>query len=182
MTWYTENYVNRRDWILEYAELLNLTKEELVCVLMIDYFNSNHLEITQTILCKKLSVKQEELDKILGLLSAKRYLSIQVVGGKVDFSLNGLFETKVARVQTAINATLFDLFESEFGRPLSQNEMEELNKWIREMDSKLITYALKEASMYNAVNFKYIGKILRTWKEKGVTVEKIEKGDSIESE
>ena len=67
-----------------------------------------------------------------------------------------------------------ELFEEEFGRPLSPNEMEKINEWNRDNEKKLIIFALREASAYGRLNFPYIDKILYTWKEKGITADKIE--------
>lgn len=181
MKWYKTNYVQRRDWVLEHCELLNLTSDEFRVILLIDFFNTNKEEITSEILCKKMGCTQNQLDKVLNLLMAKKYLTIKASSNGVVFSLDGLFEVEVARTQAGLNQSVHDLFEAEFGRPLSQSEMEQLNQWIKQEDSRIVIYALKEASMYQSLNFKYIAKVLNTWREKGVTVEKIERGDRDET-
>lgn len=69
---------------------------------------------------------------------------------------------------------LFELFETEFKRPLSQVELQRLSDWSREYDQQLIVYSLREASINNAYSFNYIDKILCEWQRKGMTAEKYE--------
>ncbi|MEA4876126.1 DnaD domain-containing protein [Anaerorhabdus sp.] len=182
MKWYKQNYVNHRDWVLDNLELLGLSMQEALIVLLIDFFNINQLPITIDILAKKTGCDQDEIDKVLSILVAKKYLEIRATNKKVSFILDGLFDTEVSRTQSALNSSLFELFEEEFGRPLSNSEMMKLSDLVKTMDSKLIVYALKEASMYQKVNFNYITKILQTWNEKGVTVKMIEEGKKVETE
>jgi DnaD/phage-associated family protein len=70
----------------------------------------------------------------------------------------------------------FEVFETEFGRPLSNREMEKLSDWNKVTDKKLILYALREASAYQALNMNYIDKILKDWKDSGLTAQMIEEG------
>lgn len=74
--------------------------------------------------------------------------------------------------------TLFELFETEFKRPLSQMELQRLSDWSREYDQQLIIYALREASISQAFSFNYIDKILCEWKRKGMTAEKYEEREN----
>ncbi|MFV0479495.1 MAG: DnaD domain-containing protein [Anaerorhabdus sp.] len=178
MKWYKEKYVNRRDWLVEHVELLNLTAEEFQLLIIIDYFNSFSEEISQEKLCNKMNLSQKKMDNLLAVLISKKYLKIQVSKKGVHFLLDDLYETKVAHLENALNQNIHDLFESEFGRPLTQSEMEQLNQWVKNEDKELIIYALKEASAYQKLSLNYIAKVLKSWKEKGVTVEKIEKGVS----
>lgn len=182
MKWYKQNYVNHRDWVLEYLELLGLSMQETVIVLLIDFFNGQQVAITTELLAKKTGFSHDEVDKVLSILVAKKYLEIRATNRKVSFVLDGLFDTEVSRTQSALNSSLFELFEEEFGRPLSNAEMMKLSDLVKTIDTKLVIYALKEASMYQKVNFNYITKILQTWQEKGITVKNIEEGKKVESE
>ena len=70
MKWYQENFVNRRDWILDNLADLKMSYEEIVVVLLIDFFNSNNINITfsnNELLSKKLQLydaKCNECDNI----------------------------------------------------------------------------------------------------------------------
>src|SRR5690625_4403996 len=70
--------------------------------------------------------------------------------------------------------TIFILFEQEFGRPLSPFEIETINVWLDEdaMSPALIKVSLRESFLIGKLNFKYIDRMLREWKKKGIhTVE-----------
>lgn len=176
MKWYEQSYVNHRDWILENIEFLNLTEQEALLVLLIDYFNTNHIDITMDLLQKKTGLSKEALDSVISLLCARRYLEIRASAKDVRFILDGLFETDIAKDANIMDASLFDTFESEFGRPLNQKEMEKIGDWNKVYNRKLILYALREASAYQKLSIPYIDSILMSWKQKGYTVEQIEAG------
>lgn len=181
MKWYKQHYVNCRDWIIENSELLGLNAQELLCVLIIDYYNSHQMTITMDVLVKKMSLKESEIDAIIHRLTIKKYLDIKVVNKKVIFSLDGLFEVKIEQNKAINNASLVELFTMEFARPLTSNELMMLNEWGVSMDHHLITYALREASIYQKLNMNYIAKILTNWKEQNITAAMIESGKRYES-
>lgn len=72
---------------------------------------------------------------------------------------------------------LFNLFEEEFARPLTQKEMQALSDWLKRYEYKMIMYALKEASMYRRLSVEYVQSVLQSWKQKGFTPEDIESGE-----
>ena len=115
--------------------------------------------------------------RFFSLLCAKKYLEIKAANnGDIRFVLNGLFETDVARDEKIMDSSLFDLFESEMGRTLSQKEMQKIAEWNRTTDKKMIFYALREVSAYQKLSFSYIDKILQDWKNKGLTLKQIDEG------
>ena len=63
---------------------------------------------------------------------------------------------------------VFEIFEREFGRPLSPMEFEIIDDWLNQNISKeLIIEALREAIYNGAKSLRYISKILISWQEKG---------------
>lgn len=174
--WYQEPFFNPSSWIYENLMHLNLSAEEALVVLMICYMNEKHQKITNEILAKRTGLSFEQLDHVIALLCAKKYLDIKATSKTVSFQLHGLFESEMARHESSSSSSLFDVFESEFGRPLSQIEMQMLSDWNKEIDSKLILYALKEASMYNSLNMNYISRILKDWTVNGITSQMVEEG------
>lgn len=176
MKWYETNYVDHRDWVLDQLNLLSLNPEETIVVLMIDFMNEHRLKITIEDLAKKCNLTSDTVNQIISILSAKRYLEIKASSKSVKFSLNGLFETDTAKDESILDASLFDVFETEFGRPLSPKEMENVSEWNRTTDRKMILYALREASAYQKKSLPYIDKILSSWKEKGLTLQQIDEG------
>ena len=91
------------------------------------------------------------------------------------FQIDGLFEEN-KNTGNLFNESLFEHFENEFARPLSQIEVQRLSDWMKEYDQKLIRYALREALTYEKKSFDYIERILQIWKEKGLTAEMYEEG------
>ena len=174
--WYQEPFFDSSSWIMENLEALNLSSDEALVVLIINYMNEKHQKISMDVLSRRSGLSHEKLDQVITLLCAKKYLDIKPYAKTVAFSLNGLFETEISKRETAAVLPLYDVFETEFGRPLTQSEMTLLSDWMKQMDSQLILYALKEASIYRSLNFNYISRILQDWAEKGYTKEMIEEG------
>lgn len=64
--------------------------------------------------------------------------------------------------------SLYDVFESEFGRPLSPLEYEQVEKMQQEHGIHLVRLALSEAVMAGARSFRYIDTVLNNWSKAGV--------------
>ena len=174
MKWYEQKFVNHRDWMLDNCQLLGLDSNELVLAMMIDFFNELNEPLSMEALHQKTGMTLEEVDRTISVLCAKKYLEIRASAANVCFSLNGLFETDVARSERVLDSSLYSVFESEFGRPLSNQEMEKISDWNRTTDKKMIIYALREASAYQKLNVAYIDRILTEWKNRGLTLQQIE--------
>lgn len=98
---------------------------------------------------------------------------------KSDFSFPDVEEEFLQKEQDhreVYECNLFDLFETEFARTISQMEMTRLSEWSEKFEDKIIRYALREAIIYNKRSFDYIDRILHNWSTKGFTVEDIEEG------
>ena len=137
MKWYEQNFVNKRDWVLDHLELLGLDANETILVLLIDFMNDHRIPVSLEILHKKTGLSMEEVDKTVSTLCAKRYLEIRASASEVRFILNGLYETDTARNERVLDSSLFDTFETEFGRPLSNQEMTKISDWNRTTDKKM---------------------------------------------
>lgn len=175
MKWYEQTYVNHRDWVLQNLQYLGMSSEETVIVLMIDFMNEHQQEITMETLAKKTGFTSDDIDRIISVLCAKKYLNIKASSSHIRFSLDSLFETDTARDERVLDSSLFDVFETEIGRPLTSREMQKIGDWTKSTDKQLIIYALREASAYQSVSLPYIDTILKKWKESGVTAASLEK-------
>lgn len=173
--WWKEHYVNRRDWIFEHLEELALHSEEALTILLIDYMNQHDMNISHGILAEKLKKNSEEIDNLLSVLTAKGYLQIGFQERKIAFSIDGVF-TSLQKKTIDFDESLFDVFESEFGRTLSQMELQRMSDWLQIFDQKLIQYALREAIMFDKKSFDYIDRILVEWKRRELSVQDIEDG------
>ena len=175
MEWWKERHVNKRDYILDHFNEFNMSADETLMVLLIDFMNQNHISVTHELLSTKMQKSMDEIDELFTKLNSKGYVSIDVKDGRVMFQIDGLFEEN-KNTGNLFNESLFEHFENEFARPLSQIEVQRLSDWMKEYDQKLIRYALREALTYEKKSFDYIERILQIWKEKGLTAEMYEEG------
>ncbi|MGX8851951.1 DnaD domain-containing protein [Amedibacillus sp. YH-ame10] len=173
--WWKEKWVDRRSWVLDHLEELSLNSNEVMCVLLIDFMNEHKIAIRHGILAQKLKVDGDSIDEILTQLSAKGYLQIEYQNGHIHFDIDGIFEDD-SKKSSSFDYSLFDLFETEFGRTLSQIEVQRLADWLNAYDQKMIGYALREALTYDHKSFDYIERILVEWKKKNLTAEDYEEG------
>lgn len=167
MEWWNQRFVNRRDYILENLETWNLDTREMFMILLIDYFNEHMIPLSLEILAQKLHLTINETDLVLQGLQEKGYATMDFVQGRLVFNIGGLFETKTPTVESSI----FDIYESEFKRPLTQKELQRLSDMRSQYDETMMINALREASVYEHVNFDYIEKILMNWSKRGLSVE-----------
>ncbi len=175
MDWWKEKFINRRDYMLDHLDDLTMTSEETLLVMLIDFFNQYQIPVTHSLLASKMKKNNEEIDELLSNLSAKGYVEITFHDGKIIFEIDGVFKGEKDKA-ISFNDSLFDLFESEFGRPLSQMEFQRLAEWLNIYDQKMIGYALREALTYEHLSFDYIERILIEWKKRGLTSDEYEEG------
>lgn len=170
--------------LLQSYTKLGLNEHDLVVLLVIHHFIHRGKEFPQPVeIASYLTITEDECVQILRKLLDKKVLEIkelQTTNGKLSeaFSLEPLWQQIFAAQETehAQEGKIFSLFEQEFGRPLSPFEIETINVWLDEdkMKPALIQAALREAVLMGKLNFKYIDRILREWKRKGIkTVEQV---------
>ncbi|AIF43597.1 DnaD domain-containing protein [Virgibacillus sp. SK37] len=162
---------------------LGLTETDMVLILQIHRFAlENNNFPTPDELSAHLSIDEKECANILRKLIQKDLLLIEQLKNSKNqlteaYSLNPLWEKlfKEEEVEERHeDGTIFILFEQEFGRPLSPFEIETINTWLDqdELPASLIKAGLRESVLMGKLNFKYIDRILREWKKKGIhTVE-----------
>ncbi|WP_099158330.1 DnaD domain-containing protein [Virgibacillus ndiopensis] len=160
-----------------------MDEKDVMLLLQIHRFIMNSNEFpTPNELASYLTIDEKECSNVLRKLIQKGFLSIEQIEndqqqlGEV-YSLDPLWEkifSKEAPEPDQEDGTIFILFEQEFGRPLSPFEIETVNVWLDEdeLAPSLIKAALRESVLMGKLNFKYIDRILREWKKKGInTVE-----------
>ncbi|MEE0830198.1 MAG: DnaD domain protein [Longicatena sp.] len=166
MQWWNQRFVNRRDYILENLETWNLNTREILMILLIDYFNEHLIPLTLEILAQKMHLTINEVDLLLQSLQEKGYVCMDIIQGRLVFMIDGMFEDKK---KDSLDGSLFDLYESEFGRPLSQSEMQRLSDMRQHYEEVMIVNALREASIHDCKKFDYIEKILLNWQKRGLS-------------
>ncbi|MYL19390.1 DnaD domain protein [Halobacillus litoralis] len=172
--------------LLMHYHQLNMNETELVVLLQIHRFGTEGNDFpTPEEIAEHLSITSQDCSRVLRSLIQKRLMTIeqnhneqQVLNERYSLEplWEKLFTVNAGRPQKETNYddNIFPLFEQEFGRPLSPFEIETINIWLDEEEQSpaLIKAALREAVLMSKLNFKYIDRILREWKKKGIrTVE-----------
>ena len=174
-----ESYFNRKNWLMENIVSLNLSEREFMLLMLITLFMEQNRLITTESLSAHSNLSIQDVDDCLSQLCLKQYLQVTFTNGIMSFSMDGIFQQKEKDVDAL---PIFQTFEQEFGRPLTQKELMMLSEWIRKYDNELIIYALREAAIYRKLNIKYIDTILSRWEKQGITVEKLVEDVQRESE
>ncbi len=154
---YQRRYFDRRSWILENISSLNLNSNEVLILLLIDYFNQYNEALNINTLSKGSNMEKTVVDDTISSLISKGYLVLLTDNEQVIFNIDNIFEAKNEMIE---NNDIFEIFEAEFGRVLSQKEASAISEWLRIYDYNTIIKALREALIYNKKSINYIDKIL----------------------
>ncbi len=160
---------------------IGITDQELIILIYIlntsDIFNpkqiSNELNMT---LNEVMSAMEDMSSKGITKLELKKIGNIR----NEYINLDGLYEKlafKILNKEEEKTTSIYDIFETEFGRTISPMEYEIINAWIENGTSEeTIILALKEATYNGVSNLRYIDKIISEWSKKGIkTREDVEK-------
>lgn len=156
--WWNRNYVNRRDWMLENLSSVNVNPSEFVILQMIDFCNSNRLELSMERLVDQTGMDVGVVNQSIASLNQKGYLVVRAVGHVIEFNIDGVFKNH--EQEEYVNKDLFEIFESEFGRLLSQADLMTLSRWSQLYEEDMILDALREAIIAQKVAMQYINGIL----------------------
>lgn len=159
--WWKNNYIDRRVYLLENFKNYSFTSAEFLLIMEIDLLNSTNALITIPKLAEILRTSTVEIDKMLGKLTKEGWVMIELTAKRMIIKLDPIFENKQV---TIMNQTLFDLFETQFKRPLNSKEMDQLAKWMQAYTEDEIRSALREALVYQKVSFSYVNSILTNMK------------------
>ena len=160
---------------------IGITDQELIILIYIlntsDIFNpkqiSNELNIT---LNDVMAAMEDMSSKGITRLELKKIGNIR----NEYINLDGLYEKlafKILNKEEEKTTSIYDIFETEFGRTISPMEYEIINAWIENGTSEeTIILALKEATYNGVNNLRYIDIIISEWSKKGIkTQEDVEK-------
>ncbi|MCC2251258.1 MAG: DnaD domain-containing protein [Bacillota bacterium] len=163
---------------------LGLNEKEVMLLLQIQRFLQDRVDFpTPDQLAAYVTMDEKECAHLLRALIQKDMLAIKQQereGEKLSEAYcltplwNKLFSSDTQQQEASTDGTIFILFEQEFGRPLSPFEIETINAWLDQdhISPALIKAGLRESVLMGKLNFKYIDRILREWKKKGIhTVE-----------
>lgn len=173
------NQVNIPEKLLTSYKNLGLNEYDVMIILQIYRLLQANVELPSPAeIATYLTISETECAEHLKRLFQKNMLEIKEYRNENNqisetYSLEPLWEklfTSERKEQVEHEGTIFILFEQEFGRPLSPFEIETINVWLDEdrMSPALIKAALRESVLMGKLNFKYIDRILREWKHKGI--------------
>lgn len=182
------NIIKNKDYIIR-PFLFKIIKENNLDIneilLLIYLTNQEHPELDLKLINKITTMSNEEIINSFNTLSEKGLISTNIIkdGDRIDeeISLDGIYKLAATNINKKIvksqEKNIFELFESEFARPLTPMEFELINAWIESgINEDLIKEALKEATYNGVNNFRYIDKILSEWSKKGIdSIDKVEK-------
>lgn len=159
---------------------IGLDEADVMLLIQIHRFLQMNIEFpTPSQIANQLTLSEEQCATKLRDLFQRNFLEIKEFKNEQGqmseaYSLEPLWQRLLVKQEDRIDENeegkLFIMFEKEFGRPLSPFEIDTINIWLDEdeLKPKIITSALREAVLMGKLNFKYIDRILREWKRKGV--------------
>lgn len=170
-----KRYFDRKSWILEENYRLDIKPIETLVLLNIEHFNLFDLPIDLNQLAYACHSNQTEIDQSLTQLIQKGYLKIEMVQDKVIYNTESLYQQTHLKQDESSN-NIVEIYEHEFKRPLSANELDKLNYWLTQVEYAFLIHALREAVIYRKLNFNYIDRILMQWVKQNVTLEQLNSG------
>lgn len=162
--WYKESYFNRKNWILENFDKLNINNDELVLIMLIELCKESKKQITYDYLMTKLNKSIKDIDKIIASLVEKHYLTLSTNTKGLVFDIDNIFEFDPEKYEVTENKDLYDTLGDLFGRPLTPNELQKLNDLLNEYKENDVLEAIRIAEANRKLKLNYIEGILRNGK------------------
>ncbi|MGM9903959.1 MAG: DnaD domain-containing protein [Enterococcus sp.] len=186
-----ENYLKAGQTIISNLLLKNyhrigLESEEFLFILQLHMAQSQGDSFPDlNMIAQNMGVKQEDVFQILNRLVSGQFITIETTvidGRKVDrYDLTPVYDyldklmskqaqNKAEQIQEKVTQSVYQLFEQEFGRPLSSIEFQRIGQWLEEdhYHPEILKLALREAVLNQAYSFNYIDRILLSWERKNL--------------
>ncbi|QIL46482.1 DnaD domain protein [Vagococcus coleopterorum] len=173
--------------VLTHYRSLGMSDQELILYLkLVQYQQQGVLFPDLMVISQQMGYQPEDIFQMLQGLIDKEIIKLITTkndqGQTTDaYDLTGLF-SKIDKLQQATHKKetqlsvefqsreLYQVFEQEFGRPLSPIELETIGLWLKEdqYEPEIIRLALREAVLNQAYSLKYIDRILLSWERKNL--------------
>ena len=157
--WFNASYINQIELAVSRFPQLALTHEQFSVVLAILLLQRNNEIISVSAICNQTKLSKEKVNEILAVLSSKAYLTIKSQKNRIEFNLDGLFLEAEENIMSLDN-NLFTLFEQEFGRVLTRNEVQMLASLQANYNQEKIEDALRKTLNNDVRSINYVAKIL----------------------
>lgn len=185
--WIKDGFTSVPNILFNQFHQLELSGDEMVLLLYI-FSQINHGKSAEDMnrTSVDLGWSHNKVSECLSQLMNKDYLEIELVpnkeGKQADhYTLRPLFD-KLDEINFQQNVyqeppkssnkglDIVTSFEQEFGRQLTQIELETLSDWINvsKYEEDLVQLALKQAVLNQALSLKYIDRILLNWEKKNI--------------
>ena len=175
-------------YFLQHYKDFNVNMEEFV-FLMYLYNLGNKFLFDPNKFGEDLNLDLMMVMNYIGILTDKHLMSVQVLkndkGLMEEYVVLDDFYSRLSMItiddvnnsSNSDNTDIFEIIEKAFGRTLSPIEYEIIKAWLDGgFSTELIKEAIKEATMNNVSNLRYIDKILFEWGKLGIkTKEDVEK-------
>ena len=158
-------------FLLNYKNLNISENEAMIIMILLRLEKMNMNYITPSIISNYMTLDEKSIDKLIIGLINKNLLAFTANSISSKPLINALLKAQpqqeTKKQETKIN--LVSCFEKEFARTLTPIEIETLKEWKQcQYDDQMILNALKEATLSNVHNMRYIDKILVEWAKYGM--------------
>ena len=158
-------------FLLNYKNLNISENEAMIIMILLRLEKMNMNYITHSIISNYMTLDEKSIDKLIIGLINKNLLAFTANSISSKPLINALLKAQpqqeTKKQETKIN--LVSCFEKEFARTLTPIEIETLKEWKQcQYDDQMILNALKEATLSNVHNMRYIDKILVEWAKYGM--------------
>lgn len=155
---YEASYFNKQNWILEYFDKLNLTTNEALVLLLIEFAHENGYKDSMDYISKKMNISLDELDSILMSLVERNYITLNTNG--YSFNINNVFEFDPSKYELVNNRTVYQIFEEFLNRPLNGEEVRKVSNLVTEYGEDVVIDGLRKAEAYNKHSLSYVETVL----------------------
>lgn len=187
-----EDYLNAgtttiSNLLMTYYNKLGMTNQEFLLYLQLLHYQQegNSFPDLQEI-SQRIGISNDDIFTVMENLLGKGFMQIKRIqdpqgrtGDSYDLSpiyvkIQQLLQSKIKKEAVVEHELgiqeLFQMFEKEFGRPLSPMELETIKMWIVEdkYELEIIRLALRESVLNQVYNLKYVDRILLSWERKNL--------------
>lgn len=155
---YKTPYFDKIKWILEYFDKLNLTTNETLVLILIEYAHESGIKESIEYICSKMGLKIDEIDSILSDLVKKQYITLN--DGGYSFNINNVFEFDPSRYEVINNQDSFHIFEEFLNRPLSGDDLTKISNLVNQYGEDNVIDALRKAEAYEKHSISYVESVL----------------------
>ncbi|MDK7051035.1 DnaD domain protein [Aerococcus sanguinicola] len=178
-----EKYTVLRTLLLEMYHEIGITNEEMLFFIHLISFQQDNVEFPSfSMLMKRMGMTRDEILSLINSLVDRQYLRIdskknennqqteyynlEFLYNRVDALVKQREAEEESKQTEDQEAEIFQVLETEFGRPLSPIEYQEVADWLHKdkFPTDMIFEAIKEAVLAQAYSLRYIDKVLMNWR------------------